>query len=69
MRRQPAHKSRDTDADDSRCALPADTRTPQTAGRITPTRLTGRTPYERSRMTPEGAAAHGRPTPLGRGSR
>ena len=53
MRHQPAHMSRDTDVDDSRCAPPADTRTPQTAGRITPARLTGRTPYECSGMSLE----------------
>ena len=53
MRPQPAHMSRDTDVDDSRCAPPDPT--PQTAGPTTPARLTLRTPYERSAMFPEAA--------------
>jgi hypothetical protein len=47
--------SRDTDLDDSRCALPAEL-TPRTRGRPTPARLTGRTPYECSGTTPEPTA-------------
>ena len=54
MRHQPAHMSRDTDVDDSRCALPAETRTPQNSGANTPARLTSRTPYECSGMSPDG---------------
>jgi uracil-DNA glycosylase len=41
--------SRDTDVDDSRCAPPAETRTPQTPGPITAAHSTGRPPYERWR--------------------
>ena len=50
MRHQPAHMSRDTDVDDSRCAPPAE-RAPQPAGPPTPARLTDHTPYECSRFT------------------
>src|SRR5215203_709603 len=57
MRHQPAHMSRDTDVDDSRRASPAEPNPRKTAGRTTPARLTGRTPYECSRMNPERVVA------------
>ena len=51
---QPAHMSRDTAVDDSRCA-PLAQPTPQTSGPTTPAHLTSRTPYEPSGMSPEAA--------------
>ena len=59
MRHQPAHMSRDTDVDDSRCAPPAEPEPRKQRGRITPARLTGRTPYECSGMTPENCSRTG----------
>jgi hypothetical protein len=49
MRHQPAHMSRDTDVDDSQCALPADSRPRNSPGPLDAARLTRRTPYECSR--------------------
>src|SRR5437763_10224529 len=52
MRHQPAHMSRDTNVDDSRCAPPAEPE-PANSGRLTPARLTARTPYECSQSQPD----------------
>jgi hypothetical protein len=63
MRHQPAHMSRDTDVDDSRCAPPADTEPRKTTGPLTPAWLTGRTPYERSGMFPDACLTRRNVTP------
>jgi hypothetical protein len=57
LRHQPAHMSRDTDVDDSRCAPPAEPEPRKTPGRITPARLTAHTPYECYRVPPELSAS------------
>ena len=53
MRPQPAHMSRDTDVDDSRCAPPAEPN-PANSGANNPCPIDTRTPYERSARVIEG---------------